>query len=299
MLDHQTDTKVKLLMTLGTPFHGSPLFSANWFQYGIYKSLPMPWTRLDRAIAYRLYFQRNASLLKDYSWDDSDQAIPNIGHFSSYLPFGPRGDLTVDGSLNKRLLSLADRNFDKKKLVTYAGYLLNPYLKPKPERFIETRLLAPLTLFSIEVPAHLAREHAVLKMLNRQMTVVVTNAPTVRRAKTSYVYALNDGITPLASALFLAPKVCMTQSFASESDIARIKAMTDVGTARIFRNIDHLTFIDGSRSKFDTPKTLVDELNPEAQKRDIFSWMLADIAQSNDESSRIAKESTPGAASEN
>ena len=46
-----------------------------------------PWTRIDHNIAYKLYFARNPTLIKDFRWDNCDGAIPDIGHFASQVAF--------------------------------------------------------------------------------------------------------------------------------------------------------------------------------------------------------------------
>jgi hypothetical protein len=286
MNDPSTDQKVGLLFALGTPFHGSPLFSTNWLQYGMYKSLSMPWTSIDHAVAYRLYFAHNPNLLKDFSWDNADNAIPEVGRFQSRLPFGPRGVLTVDDSINKRFLALDRHVIDHNKVIAYCGYLVNPCFRPVAARLIENTITAPYTLLTVSVPAHFAREHPVLKMLNNAIAEVVTTPEAATRAKTPFVYELNDGITPVASALFLPREACARYSVSKESDMLNVRNYVDVRTARVFKNIDHLSFIDGYHplgSAF--PAMLRDELNPHAGARDLFSWMVFDINRSFKQSS--------------
>jgi hypothetical protein len=292
MLNEKTDKQVALLMTLGTPFRGSPLFSSDWLQYGIYKNPETPWMRIDHALAYRIYFDHNPNLLSDLTWDDSDHAIPNIGPFSSKWPLGPHGDLTVADTINRRLLGLNSHVVDRKKIITYGGYLINPYLMPGAARFIETKIMAPYTLFTVLLPAHLAREHPVLKMLNRTIATVIATPEAVSRAETPFVYALNDGITPLSSALFLPANVLASQAISKESDVPKLKNAIDVRIARVFRNIDHLSFIDGYNPRI-IPTALRDELSPESGHRRLFSWMLNDIKTSFEETSTVAKNNLP------
>ncbi len=276
MLDPQINDKIKLLMAMGTPFHGSPLFSADWLKYGIYKNLSFPWTRIDHSIAYKLYFSRNPNLLQDLRWDNCDGAIPNVGHFASRLPLGPKGNLIPARSVNPRMVAINQKNFDKNKLITYSGYQLNPYQLPETKRIIENTFLGPYTMFTIALPAYLAREHPVLKMLNRVISTVPTTESASKRAQTNFVYVLNDGITPVISSLFLADPRCATHGLSREVDLIKIRPYVDVHTARIFRNIDHLTYIDGSRPGV-APNTMRDELNPGAGNRDIFNWILFDL----------------------
>jgi len=295
MMNTEIDSKVNLLLTLGTPFRGTPLFNTDWCQYGIYKRMAMPWTRIDHAVAYRMYFARNPNLVADFGWDDSDKAIPNVGHFSSLLPFGPSGDLTVDDSINKRLIALEHHRVDHKKLITYSGYLINPYLKPDLQRLFERTVMYPYAVVTVKIPAHLFREHPVLKILNHTIATVPTTSEAETRAKTRFVYGLNDGITPVASALFLPETFCLREALSRESDVAKVRKVVDVRTARVFRNIDHLSFIDGTQIKLVGPVAMRDELNPEAGTRDLFSWMLCDINHAYEESNTLPKEACLGA----
>lgn len=77
MLDKETNQRIRLAMTLGTPFHGSPLFNEDWIQYSVYKNFAMPWTRVDHSLAFKLYFHHNPNLLQDFGWDDADNCIPS------------------------------------------------------------------------------------------------------------------------------------------------------------------------------------------------------------------------------
>ncbi len=287
--DKDTEDKIKLFMAFGVPFHGSPLFSTSWLQYGVYKNICFPWTRIDHSIAYSVYFKRNAVLMTDLRWDNSDTSVPDVGQFKSKLPFGPKGTLTVEDAENRRLLELNEHPVNKKKIVTYGGYLLNPYLLPKTKRFIESNIMAPYTFLTLKVPSHFAAEHPVLKMLNREITTVVPSPTAAQMAKTKYVYGLNDGITPLQSALCLPNSVVGTVPLSKESDVAAIKQYTDVRTARVFRNIDHLTFIDGYKPLRGT-KHLKDQLNPEEGVHTIFDWISLDLKRSLEDQSKLARD---------
>ncbi len=281
MLDKKADSAIRMVLTLGTPFHGSPLFTRNWVQYSIYKNFAMPWTRVDHSLAFRFYFHHNPNLETDLPWDNADRAIPDVGHFTSLLPLGPRGELTVENSENKYLADINGQSLDKKKFVTYSGYLLNPYMKSEVMRIAQTTLLAPYTVLSMKVPAHFAREHAVLKMLNSVIGSVVAAKPAITEAKTPFLYQLNDGITPVNSAIFLPDEALRKTVLSNESSLANLKDLTDVKQARVFRNIDHLTFIDGYKPAHGS-QLLRDELNPSLGSKNIFDWMLADILDSKD-----------------
>jgi hypothetical protein len=115
LTDPNIESKVRLLFTMGTPFHGSPLFCKDWMNYTVYKRLSWPWTRIDHNLSYRFYFDRNPILRQDLAWDNADEAIPETGKFKSRLPFGPKGTLTVGDTINSRLTRVNSVPVDRKK----------------------------------------------------------------------------------------------------------------------------------------------------------------------------------------
>lgn len=289
MHDKATDNAIRLAFTLGTPFRGSPIFCLDWLQYSVYKNLSFPWTRVDHSLAYKFYFHKNDGLVRDFGWDNSDDSIPNVGYFHSILPFGPKGDLTVDNDVNKRLADLNSQPFDKKKLITYSGYLLNPFMMTETKRKIDTTLAAPYELLSVKIPSHFGREHPVLKFLNRDMGTIITSKEAQAKTGSPFVYQLNDGITPVSSAVFLPADACDSTALVRESELPKLKASTDVYLARVFRNIDHLTFIDGYRP-LNASSEIRDEMDPKAGTKHIFDWMLSDLLQFDQTSNKIANE---------
>lgn len=290
LTDEETADKVRILMTLGTPFHGSPLFSQDWMQYSIYRKLSWPWTRIDHSLSLRLYFSRNKNLIDDFGWDDYDEAIPNVGRFTSKLPLGPKGNLVQNTAINQRLRTIhKDNPHIKKKIIAYSGYLKNPYLESKTARFIESTAMYPVTLFWVKFPAHLAREHPVLRVLNRDIASIHVSQSKKAAGKTPFLYALNDGITPVSSALFLASGKDSESILTSEKQIPEIKSLVDVKLGRVFSNIDHLTFIDDFRP-LRISERVKDALDPENPGKSMFNWILDDVISTADLIPHIAEE---------
>lgn len=297
LLDPKTNSKVAALVTMGTPFHGSPLFSSNWLQYSLYKRLSLPLTRIDHSLALRLYFNRNKNLVADLGWDNLDEAVPFPGEFKSKLPFGPKGVLNEKTGVNKRLQKINVGHPEiKSKLITYATYLKNPYLEPLPMRYIEKTLMYPITLFWVKFPAHLAREHAVLTMLNHDIACVDVTESWKKKAESPFHYALNDGITPVASALFLPPKVLQDIPLSSEKGLALLRNKTDVRIARVFKDADHLTYIDGYRPLSASQK-IQDELHPDEGEKEIFDWIVSDLLSLTTGQNHVAEETEPASTS--
>jgi pimeloyl-ACP methyl ester carboxylesterase len=294
MQDPKVDSAISLLFAMATPFHGSPLFCENWFQYSLYKNRSYPLTRIDHSLSYRIYFARNSNLLSDMNWDNCDGLIPEVGSFHSRLPFGPKGVLTVKNDANQKLAKLnQDSHINKSKLILYGGYLINPYLIPGLREEVERTILAPYTFITMKVPAHFAVEHPVLEMLNREISRVIPAKSSTIALATKYPYGLNDGISPVCSELFLPPQVCREQQLAQESDIELVQSKIDVHLARVFRNVDHLSFLDGYHPHH-APKTLQDKLNPQQTARPISDWILADLLDAHNQTyPTLAKEVQP------
>jgi hypothetical protein len=131
---------------------------------------------------------------------------------------------------------------------------------------------------STQIRAQLGREQAALMVLNREISRVDTGPAGAKLSDGVHVYALNDGITPVSSALYLSPEALKTHMLLHESDIQKLSPAIDVRRARVFRNISHVTFVDGTPPHRGS-KLVRDELRPDEQPQLIFDWMLADLLQ--------------------
>jgi pimeloyl-ACP methyl ester carboxylesterase len=284
MEDADVASAVDTVMAMGTPFHGSPLFCFDWMKYSMLKNNLMPWARLDNVIPYKMYFDRHTNLLADLRWDDSDSRIPDVGPFKSVFPWRFKGTLTPQNMNNPRIVEINEKiKVDKSKFITYGGYLLTDYSADKQPNYVWSMVKLPYRFMTTTVPEHMAREHPVLRCLNDRIARAVPRKIGDDAADNRFIYSLNDGITPLASALFLPSRALSDNTFNNEADVRKIGPYVDVRRARIFRNIDHLTYIDGYRP-FGASQKLKDELAPDEDSRTIFNWILADlVGAANDE----------------
>jgi len=276
LADPRVDECVERAICMGTPFHGSPLFSSDWYQYSLLKHKFGPLTRMFDAIDYRLYFSRHKNYQSDLKWDNLDGGIPSIGAFKGITPLGPKGNLDPASDSSSVLRKINEGGVDKAKIVAYAGYLLNAeVISMTKKRRLESYLLAPYRFFTIRMPAQLGREQPALKVLN-------TKIGKVKAADESGVstrkFALNDGITPVASALFLPARVVRDYPILKEDDLPSLRPHLDIRLGRVFRNIDHVTFVDGSPPHRGS-KFIKDELHPEDGTHTIFDWMLDELLE--------------------
>jgi hypothetical protein len=279
MEDPEFDLAVDRIIALGTPFHGSPLFSSDWFQYSLYKSKVLSVFKVLDSLDYRVYFSWHKNYQQDLKWDDSDELVPQVGHFRSKLPFGPKGNLTVDRDTSA-LLSAAnhDRRMHKKKFTTFAGYLLNSYVLDKERDRLRWKLFAPFRFMSTQIRAQVGGEQAALLVLNREISKIDSGPAGTELGAGQHVYALNDGITPVSSALFLPDSICRTHLLLRESDLLAILPYIDVAQARAFRNIDHVTFVEGKPPHHGS-HLVRDSMHPQEGMHGILDWMLAELLQ--------------------
>lgn len=313
LLDKDADQVIERVIALSTPFHGSPLFSADWFQWSFYKSRLKPITRVVDSLDYRIYFSRHHNYQSDLKWDNADGLVPQVGHFRSKLPLGPAGTLTLSRDSNKDLAKVNKKDqVNKYKIVAYGGYLVNPVIdNTHPHNHIENGLLAAYRFFTVRIPAQLGREGPALKVLNSEISRVTTNADatSARKEKTGvkndratvegaatgveienplkkhvpanpHYYGLNDGITPVCSSIFLSDEVMKQYPAIHEADLPRIAELVDVKKARVFRNIDHVSFVEGAPPHRGL-QLVFDELHPEDGEHSVFEWMLAELLDAN------------------
>jgi hypothetical protein len=189
------------------------------------------------------------------------------------------------------------------KFIAYAGYFQNQYIEKMSHSYVFKTIHAPFSFFYTTLPAHLGDERAALRLLNYEIAFL-----TQRQNKEHSSYFYNDGIAPISSTLSLATSEVQAgdgkavhnlndggnngevqmenvafeaakngNGFALKDPPSQeLKLKSTAGKARLFANIDHVTFLDGYRP-IGSPKNLVDQLAPTEKPRPIFEWLLGDI----------------------
>lgn len=298
MLEAPTQERIEKVLTLGTPFYGSTLFCFDWMRYSMIRTHSVPWVRGDLCLTYKLYFDRHKNLLQDLRWSDFDRSIPDVGQFCTWYPWRICGTLNKERMANAQLRKIVlEPGLDKSKFICYGGYLLTPYVTPHQSSDFHKAIRWPWWFISTDVPFHLGFEHPVLRALNYEMgRMVVNNTDKALGGEVifnSARFGLNDGITPLLSALYLPSEFLETVPVSGETDIGQIRRHVDVRKARVFRQIDHITFVDNYRP-LGLPKELKDELAPEEGRRNIFEWMLVDLLRPDSQLAKTGEEREVG-----
>jgi hypothetical protein len=279
MLSPAIESAVSMVFALATPFHGSPLFSPGWFQYSLDKLWYMPWARPVHNLDYMLYFSRHKSLQQDLKWDNFDNLIPDLGKFKSAFPIGPSGTLTPEADANPKLAKINESpRINKSKFITYGGYLVNIYLMKGERKFIEETILAPINYVTVKLPVQLGREHPALRLLNFEMSNLKINPDAAENSQPSpHTYELNDGITPLSSALFMPPEFMRKHPMLVEDKLDTVPQSSDVRLVRIFRDMDHISFLDGKPPRHFGRTDLIDQAHPGAGRHMLYDWLSSDL----------------------
>lgn len=276
--DPAVSESVDRALCMGTPFHGSPLFSSDWYQYSLYQHKLGLFTRMMDTFDYNYFFGKHRNYQRDLKWDNLDEGIPTVGAFKGITKAGPKGDLTPARDEGKLLNKINKTDINKGKIIAYAGYLLNAEIITMTAKHrLETYALAPYRFLTVRVPAQLGREESALKVLSTKIgkvNAVNDQGLSVRR------FALNDGITPVTSALFLAPDTVKEYPIIKETDLKRLLPHVDIRLGRVFRDIDHVTFVEGTPPHGGS-KLVKDELHPEDGSHTVFEWILDELLERN------------------
>lgn len=270
MNEAEVDEAVSQVITLGTPYHGSPLFNEDWMLYSMMKRHRSPLTKTLRYFGYKLYFAQHKNLLADYQWDNADGRMP-IGTCRYLFPVPHTVKLKTDG---KPTSTPPAENTNAAKWIAYAGYLPNEnYSKHGHLRSIMHWLNSPFYFANVTFPAYLGREHSMLQLLSDE----IANVPTTGVIKENR-YRLNDGISPIFSSLNLTTgNNCDNDSSALVTEggsVCSSSIRTHLGhmKGRLFMNLDHISFLKG-----DGQRAIADQLKPWEAPRPLFSWLLKDL----------------------
>jgi len=266
MRDPAVDQSVSRVITLGTFFRGSPLFCTDWMKQTIRERHLSPLYRIDHSLLYKLYFSRHKNLLRDYQWDNADGQMPAVRSSNA------RTDVESTSNSAAPTQLVAGRQPSDSKFVVYAGYLHNQYF-PHPHGAVHAFLASPFTFLWTTLPAHCGREHAALRYIDELIAGTVP-----KRDSSSIIYPLNDGISPISSSLLLSNEFVAQSPLRDEEGINNVRTNSNAKKARLFDNVDHLTYIERHRP-LGSSEDVVDVLSRSEKPRSMFAWILKDLLE--------------------
>ncbi len=259
MIEPTVNQHITRVITLGSFFRGSPLFCADWMKKTMLKRYVSPFAKLDKLVAYKFYFAQHKILLRDYPWDNSDGQMPptkDIRPPKQTPQISEKDQLAIDG-----------------KFIVYTGYLHNQYA-PNQQSVLRVILGSPFKFLKTTLPTHLERERPALRFLNDMIAGAIPKDPP----HSDIIYPLNDGISPISSGLLLNDKFAARKDLNKLKEFGLIKANTNASKARIFDNIDHLTYIERHRPMGWSEK-ITDMISQTEEPRPMFDWILKDLME--------------------
>lgn len=310
-LDHHTDE----VITIATPFHGSPLANPDWVRRQVKTESRLSLVRMGQRIAYGITKKLYPSFKEDFHWDNFDGALPAeqlaqsataisskdyaLANKKRFVTYGSYFGLEVDpaliaekldntaqtprekvlvGNLFRRnvLFSVVRHTIAKLPLATGRPLSEATPSKVDPENAVNQVVLDP--------PAN----HAMLAIAdkNRKSAPLIpaVNPPDSEASPTKAqtpvrisMMMFNDGISPISSTLWLGRYISTQQGVAisTEKLWETLKKLKGNSNTRLFAGMDHRNWMDGTTRTGQAE--IQDLLNPNEPPRTIFGWIIYDL----------------------
>ena len=268
------------VITIATPFHGSPLANPGWMERQAKKDPVLSPVRASMGVAYWMTRKRYPSFEADFGWDNFDQSLSaqeaagrsqRIGYSlaskTNFITYGSY--FGVEGSAEQVLpqaLGLADPL--PKERVKLAHLFTKSVMFTLVRDNMAKLPLAPIAQAVKKIKPGRAPESNELLQ-----GAVAMSALAEARPMTAY----NDGISPISSTLWLGRFTPSFEQVANPAEKvwAALASLKGTRVARLFKGIDHRDWMEG-RNRTDS-KVVTDLLNPDQAPKTVFEWLLYDL----------------------
>ena len=273
--DTYLNDKVKSVITIATPFHGSPLANPAWMRSQINRESIFSIVRMGINPAYTITGRMYPDFEKDFHWDNFDGALGSIlnnpklatnpsvdyalAHKQNFITYGSFFGLDVDPNILKKELNLS---------------IPIPKEHPSFRNVFRKNLLFSLIRNNIgKLPlAKLEKTEKAEKALKK--------GPLDETSLSMMM--LNDGISPISSSLWLGRYIPLDATTGAPKKRLPSSSLWDVlrslrgkNKVRLFAGLDHRNWMEGTTR---TGKAeLHDLLNPESGTHNVFEWILKDL----------------------
>lgn len=230
-------------VAMAVPFHGTPMFSEAWFQQHFKIEGATPLRQKWDLLMHRLYLKNKRTLTNHMNWNPRP---PQPLQCEAYP--------VAQGCI-------------KQKMWVYGSYVSNmsPKEPPGVMRIALETLKLPYNVGNQIIPIYLLSLHKVF----RTMSMAIGNLPDETRPD-HYPFKLNDGVVPLASALFLP-----ATGDPLPADLPGIQARLDIPNARIFADLDHMDYAELHRTRQELRRP--DLNHPQEGTHTPLEWLVKDL----------------------
>ncbi len=310
-LDHHTDE----VITIATPFHGSPLANPDWVRRQVKTESRLSLVRMGQRLAYGITKKLYPSFKEDFHWDNFDGALPAeqlaqsataisskdyaLANKKRFVTYGSYFGLEVDPALIAEKLDNTAQTPKEKVLV---GNLFRRNVLFSVVRHTIAKLplatgrplpeAAPAKADPVNTVNQVVHDppanHAMLAIAdkNRKSAPLIpavnpsesqASAQTAQTPARISMMMFNDGISPISSTLWLGRYVSTQQGVAisTEKLWETLKKLKGNSNTRLFAGMDHRNWMDGTTRTGQAE--IQDLLNPNEPPRTIFGWIIYDL----------------------
>lgn len=308
MQDAYLDEHTAEVLTIATPFHGSPLANPVWLQSQMKTESPFSLVRLGQRQAYAIARRKYPTFRQDFHWDNFDGAMPSVQlglntpsepqldyalarkkHFTAY---GSYFGLEVDPTVLPKVLGLQEppprerpmvinlfrKNFLFSLIRNNIGRL--PLIQARKDTVStaqsESLAMAAVqtSIFPASVPGIQTGVHAVqMRNSHPSASLISESIPNP-----TSMMMFNDGISPISSTLWLG-RYLPRRTPGAVLPMGRLwdalRSLKGSPNVRLFAGLDHRNWMEGSTRT--GQETLRDLLNPNEPPRTVFEWIIYDL----------------------
>jgi pimeloyl-ACP methyl ester carboxylesterase len=301
------------VITVATPFHGSPLASPEWFKQQLTHDSILSPVRMTNRISYWVAKKKFPSFESDFKWDNFDQAMKEpsaVGNRSQkqqqdakayataysnkFITYGSYFgvDIDPDQKLPKALGIQETLPVEKPQLRNpfskhFMFSLVRNNISKMPLEYLpwnwnkkEGTPVSPTTALVKSLPAPHAAAQTSEDPVSLAAVASTQKAPRSRDGFSQDMIPLmvyNDGISPITSSLWLGRFTPDIQQSNNPSNrlLQALKNLKGKPAARLFAGLDHRDWMDGS-TRINSAR-VKDMLHPEEPSKTAFEWFIYDL----------------------
>ncbi|MBY0450041.1 MAG: hypothetical protein K2X01_05385 [Cyanobacteria bacterium] len=254
------------VITVGSPFHGSPLASPSWIRQQLLQDSRLSPVRMTNRLSYWVTKKLYPDFEADFHWDNFDQAMPTQLN-------------SISQGLNTQALNRDHYALEvHRNLITYGSFFGTDEAS---RTALQEVLMLPVAVqqekprwqsFWSKNPIN----HTVFGLVQKNIAKLPL-AKYLQKQSLPSMTLYNDGISPISSSLWLGRYTRKMGFIASPIErlwlaLAQLKGDSH---ARLFGAVDHRDLMNGA-SRLDEAKVM-DLLHPKEPAKTVFEWYIQDL----------------------